>query len=114
MLGSSGVTNEEKPRSLSKHLFITNFSSEWDYTHIISVSSVSPNSVIMQSTKLQTQRQSFIQNILDPKPNFEILLISNYCNSLKIEAHKKKKKFIIPLSHDTSPLSPWSSAFTKG
>lgn len=113
MLGSSGVTNEEKPRSLSKHLFITNFSSEWDYTHIISVSSVSPNSVIMQSTKLQTQRQSFIQNILDPKPNFEILLISNYCNSLKIEAHKKKK-FIIPLSHDTSPLSPWSSAFTKG
>lgn len=29
MLGSSGVTKEEKPRSLSKHLFITSFSSEW-------------------------------------------------------------------------------------
>lgn len=42
----------------------------------------------MQSIKLQIQRQSFIQNILDPKPNFELLLISNYCNSLKIEAHK--------------------------
>lgn len=69
MLGSSGVTKEEKPRSLSKHLFITSFSSEWGYTQIISVSSVSPNSVIMQSIKLQIQRQSFIQNNLDFKPN---------------------------------------------
>lgn len=75
------------------------------YTQIISISSVSPNSVIMQSIKLRIQRQSFIQNILDPKPNFELLLISSYCNSLKIEAHKTSSH---SMTEDTSILSPWS------
>lgn len=50
----------------------------------------------MQSIKLQIQRQSFIQNILDPKPNFELLLISITAILLRLKL--TKLKFIILLS----------------
>lgn len=69
MLGSSGVTKEEKPRSLSKHLFITSFSSEWGIHRSFQLVLLALTQLIMQSIKLQIQRQSFIQNNLDPKPN---------------------------------------------
>lgn len=96
MLGSSGVTNEEKPRSLSKHLFITRFSSEWGIHRSFQLVLLALTQLSCSQIKLQIQRQSFIQNILDPKPNFELLLISITAILLRLKL--TKLKFIILLS----------------
>lgn len=52
MLGSSGVTKEEKPRSLSKHLFITSFSNEWGIHRSFQL-------VLLALTQLSCSQSSF-------------------------------------------------------